>query len=100
MKGFREYISDKMNLPKDVVMNLPRVSICGDREIYIENHKGLLGYTDSCISIKMDDGIMKVSGTGLRIIVMQGDRLVMNGDFSGVDYEKFGRKRKNVQKNL
>ncbi len=100
MRKFTEYIADTMNMPKDVVMDLPRLSICGNKEIYIENHKGLLMYTDSELSVKMHDGIMRVYGSGLRIIVMEPDRFVLNGDFERVEYEKIGRKLKNVQKNL
>lgn len=100
MRGFREYIADSMNMPKDVVMDLPKLSICGDREIYIENHKGLLEYTNTGICIKMKDGIMRLIGNGLRIIVLETDRMVINGEFERVEYEKIGRKLKNVKKNL
>lgn len=91
-----EFIAESLSLPKDVILDLPRVSICGDKEIYIENHKGILEYTDNCIRVKMHDGLMNIRGEKMRIIEMQGERLVINGDFIGVEYEKIGRKRKNV----
>ncbi|MGM9937635.1 MAG: sporulation protein YqfC [Candidatus Ornithomonoglobus sp.] len=100
MKKLSEYIADKMRIPKDVIMDLPKVSVCGDKEVYIENHKGLLGYNDNEISVKMNDGIMYVCGVGLRIIAIDVNRMVVNGDLTGVKYEKIGRIRKNVQKNL
>ena len=100
MGKIRESIAEGLALPKDVILDLPRVSLCGDKEIYIENHKGILQYTEAVIRIKMHDGIMNVYGERLRMIQMERDRLVVNGDFLGVDYEKIGRKRKNVQKNL
>lgn len=87
MRKFSEFIADTMRMPKDVIMDLPRVSVCGDREIYIENHKGLVEYTDSDIRIKMREGIMRVSGSSLRIIVMEYDRIVINGVFKGVFYD-------------
>ncbi|HIU56343.1 MAG TPA: sporulation protein YqfC [Candidatus Ornithomonoglobus merdipullorum] len=87
MRKLSEFIADTMRMPKDVVMDLPRVSVCGDREIYIENHKGLVEYTDSDIRIKMRGGIMRVSGVSLRIIVMEYDRIVINGVFKGVFYD-------------
>lgn len=49
MRKFREYIADTMALPKDVVMDLPRVSLCGDKEIFIENHKGILEYSSDVL---------------------------------------------------
>jgi sporulation protein YqfC len=100
VKRISELFADAMNMPKDVIMDLPRVSICGDKEVYIENHKGLLEYTDNDIRVKMRDGIMHICGDTLRIILLEKDRMVVNGDFSYVKYDKIGRKLKNVQKNL
>ena len=100
MKSIREMIAEKMSLPKDVVLDLPRVSICGDKEIFIENHKGIMEYTSSCIRIKTNDGITHIFGSDLRIIILESDRMVINGELERVEYEKIGRKLKNVQKNL
>lgn len=98
--GFMNYIADVMALPKDVVLDLPKISVCGDREVFIENHKGLLEYTQSCIRVRMNDGIINIFGSELKIIVMETDRMVIDGVFERVEYEKIGRKSKNVQKNL
>lgn len=87
MRKFNEFLADALRMPKDVIMDLPRVSICGDREIYIENHKGLMEYTDNEISIKMNDGIIHLKGRELRIIVMEYERMVVNGIFERVEYE-------------
>ncbi len=100
MKRFREFIAESASLPKDVILDLPRISICADKEIFIENHKGILEYTDLSLRIRMNDGIINISGKGLRIVIMRDDRMVINGEFECVEYEKFGRKSKNVQKNL
>lgn len=100
MRRFREWAADFFCVPKDVVMDLPRISICGDKEVQIENHKGIVLYTNSEIKIKMNDGLINMHGYGLRIITLESDRVIINGDFERVEYEKIGRKRKNVQKNL
>ncbi len=100
MRKVSEFVADMFRLPKDVIMDLPRISVCGDKEIYIENHKGVVEYTDSQIRIKMNDGVISISGDKLRIITLELQRMVVNGDFGRIEYEKIGRKRKNVQKNL
>lgn len=88
MRRFSEFIADTFRVPKDVAMDLPRVSVCGDREIYVENHKGLKEYTDTDIRIGMRDGIMHISGSGLRIINMEYGSMVINGIFERVEYER------------
>ncbi len=100
MRRFSEFIADTMRIPKDVAMDLPRISVCGDKEIYVENHKGLAEYQDTHIRIKSRDGIIHISGSGLRIIVIRHDSFVINGEFEMIEYEKLGRNRKNVKKIL
>lgn len=100
MKSFREFIAESAALPKDVMLDLPRISICADKEIFIENHKGIMEYTSVCLRVRMNDGIINIFGSGLRAVVIRDDRMVVNGEFERVEYEKFGRKLKNVQKNL
>ena len=85
-------IADKLSLPKDVILDLPRISVCGDREIYIVNHKGIMEYNDSSIRIKTDKEVVHINGSELRIIVLKSDRMVINGVFESVNYEKIGRK--------
>ena len=38
----RDVIAEKFDLPKDVVLNLPKITIIGNNEIIIENHKGII----------------------------------------------------------
>lgn len=94
MKSFSELIADAMHVPKDAAMDIPRVSVCGDREIYIENHKGLAEYGDTVIRIKMKNGEIRVLGRDLKIIVMKYNNIVINGEFKAVEYEKNGEKYK------
>ena len=94
MRSFSEFIADTMRVPKDAAMDLPRVSVCGDREIYIENHKGLAEYGDTAIRVKMKDGEIRVFGRDLKIIVMKYNNIVINGEFKAVEYEKSGEKYK------
>ena len=90
MKKITEKFAEAWKLPKDVVMDLPRVSICGDREIYIENHKGLDRYDDDCIRIKMNNGTVVINGTGLRIVALEYNSIVVNGIFKSVEYDRGG----------
>lgn len=100
MRRFSEFAADSLRLPKDVLMDMPKISIGGDKEIFIENHKGLSLYSESQLNIKMNDGIICIFGEKLRIIVMEEDRMVINGEILRIEFEKFGRKLKNVKKNL
>ncbi|TXK90253.1 sporulation protein YqfC, partial [Parageobacillus sp. SY1] len=42
----RRWLTDKLELPADIVMDLPRITMVGQIHIYIENHRGLLTFSD------------------------------------------------------
>ena len=52
---------------RKVIMNIPKLTIAGASEIYIENHKGILSYTDTEIRVSTPMGIVRVFGNGLSI---------------------------------
>ena len=37
----KESLADQ-NLPRDIMLNIPKISIIGNNEITIENHKGIV----------------------------------------------------------
>ena len=40
-------VTDSFELPKDIVLGLPIVTAYGYNELTIENHKGILSFSDS-----------------------------------------------------
>ena len=45
---------DKIHIPKDVTMKLPLLRMVGNQELYIENYRGILEYTDSFIRVQTE----------------------------------------------
>lgn len=82
-------ILEKIDLPKDVMMNLPKITILGDNEITIENHKGIESFEDECIRIKTNNGIIKIEGRNFEILYIASETIVLSGKFKSVDYGEF-----------
>ncbi len=86
-KRISETVADLWGVPKDVIMNIPRLTISGDKEIYIENHKGILEYTDREIRISTPMGIVRICGRNLVIDRIRLEDIVISGSFTKVEYE-------------
>lgn len=86
-KSIGASVADAWGVPGDVIMDLPRFVVSGDREIYIENHKGILGYTDHEIRISTSIGIMRVCGKNLVIDRIRLEDIHISGKFKRVEYE-------------
>lgn len=86
-KRISETIADAWGVPKDVIMDIPRLTISGDKEIYIENHKGVFEYTDTVIRVSTSMGIVKICGKNLNIDNISLENILISGVFSKIEYE-------------
>ena len=77
--------AEVFDLPGDVVAGLPRVELLGDRQLRMENHRGILAYGSDEIHISGGKLIVKVRGTNLELRAMNAVELLITGDITGVD---------------
>ena len=88
-QGRRESLLEKtaeaFDLPGDVVAGLPRVELLGDRQLRMENHRGILAYGEEEIHVSGGKLIVKVRGRGLAIRAMNASELLITGEIAGVD---------------
>ena len=60
-------VTDSFELPKDIVLGLPIVTAYGYNELTIENHKGILSFSDKAVTVRAADSTIKISGSRLEI---------------------------------
>ena len=88
-QGRRESLLEKtaeaFGLPGDVVAGLPRVELLGDRQLRMENHRGILAYGEEEIHVSGGKLIVKVRGRGLALRAMNASELLITGEIAGVD---------------
>ncbi|ADE71559.1 MULTISPECIES: sporulation protein YqfC [Priestia] len=82
----KRWMTKTMELPADVLMDLPRITLVGQIHIYIENHKGLLAFSDTEIRVLLKQGQMLIRGEGLVIKVILPEELVLEGKINQVLY--------------
>lgn len=83
----REILSEKFDLPKDVIMNLPKITIIGDSEITIENHKGIILFERSIIKINTKAKIINIEGENFEILYIGESTITISGKFKSISYE-------------
>ena len=80
-----ERTAEALELPGDVVAGLPRVELTGDRELRMENHRGILAYGSQEIQISGGRLVVKVRGEDLELRAMNAGELLITGTLRGVD---------------
>ena len=71
-------------LPAEYLSGLPDVRIIGMREVYIEAHRGLLGYSEEEILVKAADRTLSVTGSGLTLCGVTMQEVHISGSIRSV----------------
>lgn len=83
-EGMLERAVAAFDLPGDALAGLPRIEIIGDKELRMENHKGILAYGSEEIHISGGQFVVRVMGEGLELRAMTGLELLITGHISGL----------------
>lgn len=79
-------IVNTLDLPKDLFLGLPTISLCGNRELYISNHKGILSYGQEEMLILVKDYQIQIKGKGLAIVSYTKEELTIHGYVFSVEF--------------
>ena len=79
-------LAESLELPKDIILDIPKITMIGDIRMNIENHKGIIEYTNNCIRIKIKDGILKIMGKNLLLKIILKDEIVIIGKIQQVEF--------------
>lgn len=80
-------VPDIFDLPKDVVLDLPRVTVVGDRQVLVENHRGIVSYTQRLLVVGYSRGRISFRGTDLEISVIRHEEILIEGAIEAVEFQ-------------
>lgn len=87
MKGkFKEGFTESLHLPKDLMFGAVIVTATGNQEIYIENYKGLLEYSDDKIKLQTKNCNLTICGKNLVISYYTNDEMKITGCIGCIRY--------------
>lgn len=86
----REEIAEKLDLPRDIILDIPKITIIGDDEITIENHKGIIMFNNNEVKVNSNVGCISVKGENFEIKYIGGNTITISGKFKSTIYEGNG----------
>lgn len=89
-RKIQEWITAKLDLPEDVVMDIPRITMIGQFHLYIENHDGLLSFAADEIRVllKHNHGQIVIKGENFVIKTILPEELLLEGTIETVKFIK------------
>ncbi|PRX28343.1 sporulation protein YqfC [Orenia metallireducens] len=75
----KELFANIFDLPQEVVLDLPRISLVGGIQLAIENHRGIIKYTPEFIKIRFYRGQMVIEGKDMSIDSLEEEIIIIEG---------------------
>ncbi len=80
----KKFLTDQMELPADVLMDLPRITMIGQIHIYIENHRGVLQFSNEELRLLLSQGQLLIKGEQFVIKTILPEELLLEGKIDKV----------------
>jgi len=77
-----------MEMPQEVLLDVPRVTMIGRLQVQIENHRGVLEYTPGRIRIRTRDGVLVIVGSRLKIGSIFREEVTIDGAVDRIEVER------------
>lgn len=78
-KKIRHFTTRVLELPQDVLFDLPRVTQIGNRQLYIENHRGVLHFSPEKLILNLSVGRLEIEGKELVIRAILKEEVFLEG---------------------
>ncbi len=87
-KRLKHKFSDFLEIPSDVMLDLPKIVLVGDIQVFIENHRGIVEYTSEVVRVIVGEGEIGIMGQGLSIRNISGDEIIVEGKIKSLSINK------------
>lgn len=85
----KEVIVEKLDLPKDVLLDVPKIIVIGRNEVTIENHKGIMLFEREKIKINTNMSPIEIKGSEFEILYIAASTITIKGYFDSIGYVRW-----------
>ncbi len=80
-------LNEMLEIPREVMTKVPKITITGFDEILIENFKGILEYENIFVKISTHIGNININGFNLTLSQMTEDDILVTGKIDNLEFE-------------
>ena len=80
-------ISEKSNIPFDMMFKNPYIIMCSNREIIVEDAGKLVHYDSECVKVMQRKNCIAVSGNNLKLLCLANNDIRVAGFINSVSFE-------------
>ena len=77
--------------PKELIHDIPYITLTGNSDLHIEQHRGMISYQPDDIIFETGCGLMKITGEQLVVIRYTASEAWLHGQIDAVIMKESGR---------
>ncbi|MEC0369895.1 sporulation protein YqfC [Paenibacillus chibensis] len=85
-RRLRKWTNEMLDLPQDVLLDLPRITLVGNKELSVENHRGVRHFSENRMILSLSQGSLEVEGAGLMIRAILPQEVLIEGVINNIKY--------------
>lgn len=85
-KRLKRQMSEFLELPGEIILDLPKVVLVGGLQLIVENHRGILKFSSDAIHINISEGELIIKGTDLRLRSVLPEEIWVEGQIKSIVY--------------
>jgi len=82
----REKVAEVLDLPADIMGDVPIITVTGNSDIKIEAYRGIIEYSDICIRLNTAHFMLRITGKNLELKSVAIEYIHIKGQISGVEF--------------
>ncbi|HAA64377.1 sporulation protein YqfC [Thermoanaerobacter sp. CM-CNRG TB177] len=83
--GIKNELVNAIDFPKEVLLNLPKVTLIGKNHITIENHKGIIEYIPERIRVNTTIGVIRILGKKMIVNSIMTEVITISGEITNIE---------------
>jgi sporulation protein YqfC len=86
--NLKERFTELLELPKEIVLNIPKLTMVGNGDMIIENYKSLIEYESERIRLNTGIGVVRITGSRLLIREITSEDIIICGEIQTLEFIK------------
>lgn len=77
-----------LELPKEVILDLPKITLVGTLQLQLENHRGIIEFSEEQVRINTKEGVLVITGEQFFLRNITEQEIVLDGKIKALSYQK------------
>ena len=82
----RELVVESLKLPKDSLLGASIITVTGENDVFVENYKGILQYSDDLIMLQGKNRRIELKGKNLTIVYYTNEDMKIRGMIETISF--------------